>query len=121
MQSLSSGDLKIEYIPGTPTGPTQLVWRGKSNDRAPQRILEPYFLDALDDAGRTGTAIEMHFEEIEHFNSSTITAVIRMIEEARRRGVRLNLTYSRALKWQRVSFEALRVFSSDGFIELKAV
>ncbi len=121
MQSLSSGDLKIEYIPGPPTGPIQLVWRGKSNDRAPQKILEPYFLDALDAAGHTGTAIEMHFEEIEHFNSSTITAVIRLIEESRRRAVRLILSYSQARKWQRVSFEALRVFTADGHVELKAI
>ena len=121
MQDLLSGDLKIEYIAGPPPGPIQLVWRGKSNDRAPGKILEPYFIDALDAAARTSGAIEMRFEEIDHFNSSTITAVIRMIEEARRRNVRLCLTYSQSRKWQRVSFEALRVFSADGHVELKAV
>jgi hypothetical protein len=121
MRDLQSGDLKIEYIPGTPPGPIQLVWRGKSNDRAPGKFLEPYFFDALDAATSTSGGIEMHFEEIEHFNSSTITAVIRMIEEARRRGVKLSLTYSQTRKWQRISFEPLRVFSADGFVELKAV
>ena len=55
-------------------------------------------------------SIEMHFEKLDHFNSSTIAAVIRFIQDARQRGVKLIIVYNQALKWQKLSFDAMRVF-----------
>ena len=58
-------------------------------------------------------SIEMHFEKIEHFNSSTITALIRLIQFCRKSNIKLAMVYDQSLKWQRLSFDALRVFEKN--------
>jgi hypothetical protein len=121
MENFTVGDLRIEAAAPAPPAPLTLTWRGKSNDRSPARTLAPYFASALASATERGTALELHFEKIDHFNSSTITAVIQLIQDARRAAVDLVLVYDAALKWQKLSFDALRVFLRDGHLELRAI
>jgi len=110
VDALESGDLRIDVT----ASPAALVctWTGKSNDRNPQQALGPWFEKLLADAGGRSPAakVEMHFEKLEHFNSSTISALIRLIQSARGKGVKLAFVYDPNLKWQRLSFDALRVF-----------
>jgi hypothetical protein len=118
MDNLRADDLTIEASQGEPPAPLKLVWRGKSDDRYPAKILAPYFARVLEHAGSRGTAVEMHFEHLDHFNSSTIAAVIRFIQEARVKAVKLVIVYNQQLKWQKLSFDALRVFAKDDLLEL---
>ncbi len=74
----------------------------------------------LETAGLKHIFVEMHFEKLEHFNSSTIAAIIRFIQDARTKGVRLVIVYNQALKWQKLSFDALRVFAKDSLLELRS-
>ncbi|MCC7540599.1 MAG: hypothetical protein IT379_30570 [Deltaproteobacteria bacterium] len=121
MESLKAGDLVIEVLQALPPEPLRLVWRGKSNERNPSILLAPFFARSIEEASQRGVAIEMHFEALDHFNSSTITALIQLIQDARRRGIGLVIVYDASVKWQRLSFEALRVFSKgDGLLELRA-
>lgn len=122
MENLVAGDLRIEVVdaPGPGGGgPIQLVWKGKSNDRHPAKILSPYFRSVLLAAGERKVAVEMHFENLDHFNSSTITSIIQAIQDARGNGVKLVIVYDQALKWQKLSFDALRVFAKDDLLELR--
>jgi hypothetical protein len=120
MEPFASGELTIQ--PSRDPGGVRLDWRGKSSARDPRSILAPYFETAFDAAAAdAGARLEMHFEDLEHFNSSTISALIAAIQVARARGVRLALVYRAALKWQRLSFEALRVFVRDDALELRAL
>ncbi len=121
MEHLRAGDLFIE-VPEAPGGaPLQLIWHGKSNERHPATILGPFFTRALSEAKGLGVPIEMHFQGLDHFNSSTITSVIQLIQDARAGGVRLVIAYNADLKWQKLSFEALRVFTrGDDLLELRA-
>jgi hypothetical protein len=64
--------------------------------------------------------LELHFEELDYFNSSTITSLIQLIQEARAKGIPLTYVYDPALRWQKLSFDALRVFVGDG-LDLKQV
>jgi hypothetical protein len=121
VESLRAGDLTIEAICPPPPAPLRLVWRGKSDDRNPQNALAPYFAQVLERAAERGTAVEMRFDELDHFNSSTIGAVIKLIQDARARGVRLVLLYDARVKWQKLSFDALRVFKVDELLELAVV
>jgi hypothetical protein len=99
----------------------RLDWRGRSTDRQPEIVLAPFFRQVLDAAGQGG-ALELHFEALDHFNSSTITAIIGLVAQARARGTRLVLVYDPALRWQKLSFEALMVFrKDDGLLELRPV
>jgi hypothetical protein len=119
---LSAGDLTIDPVQtqrGTPIG---LLWKGKSNDRHPGKILGPYFSRMLDLASAQQVPLELHFETLEYLNSSTITAIIQVIQDARARSVKLVLAYDPSKRWQKLSFDALKVFvRDDGLIELRAM
>ena len=120
MQSLIVGDLRIEAMEDGVVPSLQLLWKGKSNSRQPSELLGPYFRDVLATAYTRGVPLELHFEKLEHFNSSTITSIIQLIQESRARAVKLILVYDQALKWQKLSFDALRVFAKDDLLELRA-
>jgi hypothetical protein len=120
MEDLIAGDLKIQAIQRNPTL-LELLWTGKSNARNPTAILQPYFSQVLAAAMEKKLSVELHFEKLEHFNSSTITAIIQLIQEARSKAVKLTITFDHGVKWQKLSFDALRVFSKgDGLLEFRS-
>jgi hypothetical protein len=121
MEDLAFGELSIEVGADLAAGPMKLVWRGKSSDRQPSRVLTPYLSRAVTAAAGKRVGMELHFEGLEHFNSSTVTSIIQLVQEARSNGVKLSMVYDPRLKWQRLSFDALRVFvKGDGLLELIA-
>ena len=119
---LISGDLKISAIAEDGTKAISCTWTGRSTDRHPSKILNPWFDKLLGQASKEQYAVFMHFETLEHFNSSTIGAIVQLIKTARDREVPLKLVYSSKHRWQRISFEALRVFDrNDKFFTLETV
>lgn len=121
MESFRAGDLAIDTH--DQPGKVVVVWTGKSIDRTPHRVLEPLLLPLLaKTAASGGSALEMHFERLVHFNSSTISFLIHFIGEARAKGVRLALVYDAKAPTQRLSFDALRVFAKDNpLLELRTI
>ena len=119
MENFKTGDLDIQAVDGTPV---QLLWKGKSNDRQPGKVLAPYFSQILAVVVERQVPLELHFEALDHFNSSTITAIIQLIQEARQKKVKLAIVFDQKLKWQKLSFDALRVFvKGDDLLELRSV
>ena len=120
MEKLQLSDLTIDVVV-TPQAVFQCTWRGKSNERTPHEILA--WIDKLLVAVREKRgAIEMHFETIEYFNSTTITGLIKLIQLCRRGAIKLTMVYDQSLKWQRLSFDAMRIFaSSDDLFTLRSV
>ena len=107
------GELTIEPQQPAPGGPVALFWRGKSNDRNPARTVVPYVAEVLAFARSELADVSLHFETIEHMNSSTITAIIQIIQEAKKRGTQLVIVFDPGKTWQKLSFEALSVFVKD--------
>jgi len=120
MESLIVGDLRIEAIADDATPAVRLLWRGKSDHRNPGDTLAPYFRDAIAVAAARKVPIELHFEQLEHFNSSTITAIVLLLQDARAQAIKLVIVYDQALRWQQLSFDALRVLAKDELLELRA-
>src|SRR5579859_3941250 len=121
MNDLQAGDLTIAV--SELAGALRLDWRGKSNNREPAKILSPFFAEVTKRAAALGAkpAVEMHFEALEHFNSSTITSLIQFIQTSRSRGLQLIIVFDGAQKWQRLSFDALRIFDKgDGLLQFKS-
>lgn len=119
-EKLSAGDLTIVPRQAAAGAALQLVWSGKSNDRQPGKILAPYFGKALQHAATESVPLELHFETLDYLNSSTITAIIQVIQDARARGVKLVIVFDPNRRWQKLSFDALRVFvRDDGLVELR--
>ena len=119
MNDFMAGDLKLTN--GQRSDVIELTWLGRSNDRHPGKVLMPYFQGVLAEAVERGVSLELHFQKLEHFNSSTITMIIQLIQEARSKGVRLVMNYDQALKWQKISFDALRVFAKDDLFQLRPI
>jgi hypothetical protein len=120
MNDFVSGDLRIDVFEAVPPSPTRLFWNGKSIERDPSRLLVPFYERILKTATDKHTPIEMHFERLEHFNSSTVSTLIQLIQEARKRNIKLVLVFKEGLRWQKLSFDALKVFvKDDGLLELR--
>lgn len=121
MESLTAGELKIEVTETAAPALIQLFWMGKSREQQPRKTLLPFFATALSAAADREAALELHFEKLEYFNSSTITCIIHLIQDARGKGVKVIIVFDPAHKWQKLSFEALRAFAKgDGLLELRA-
>jgi hypothetical protein len=120
MQALHSGDLTIEVAKADAPSRFELVWRGKSNDRYPGKVLGPFFQETLAAASRDACILELKFDALEHFNSSTVGALIELIQRAREAQVRVVIAYDASIGWQRLSFDALKVFDrGDGLFQLR--
>ena len=119
---LVSGELTIGLEPSHADGSVVLAWRGRSVHRQPARTILPCVMPWLDRAQKLAVPLEMRFEVLEHMNSSTVTTIVQIIQEARTRGTQLVLVYDASKPWQRLGFEALRVFvKDDGLLELTNV
>jgi hypothetical protein len=120
VEGLVAGDLRIDLVEDK--GLLRCDWRGRSVEREADLTLRPYFDSLLARAQEQDATLEMHFEELDYFNSSTIGALITFIQKARRQKVNLRLVYAGTIKWQSLSFDALRMFErGDRLFELRAV
>ena len=119
MDNLQAGDLRIDVVEDDAS--MSLHWLGMSNERQPEKVLKPFFATVLAAANADNKTVVLHFEQIERFNSSTILCIIQLIQEARNRNIRLEAVYDQTRKWQRLSFDALRIFAKpDGLFTLRA-
>lgn len=110
--------LTLELAEGD--GKVRLSWRGKSNDREPGRFLVPILTEALTRAGKDA-ALVLDFTDVDYMNSSTFAPIVKALEQAKREGIAVSLEFSRARKWQVISFNALKAFETqDGRIKLLA-
>lgn len=99
----------------------RLEWRGKSNDRQPERVLGPLMLHSLERCAGGLRSLVLDFCAVEYMNSSTFTPVVKMLEQATRGMHRVRLEYSGARKWQALSFSALKTFeTADGRVSVHA-
>lgn len=120
LTSLVSGGLEIE-LRQEAGGPLRLDWCGRSSQRNPATVLQPYLEAVLQRAREHGCALEAHFERMDFFNSSTVTVLIHFLREARAQGTALTIVYDGAQRWQALSFDALKGLElPDGLLEIRA-
>ncbi len=100
----------------------RLEWRGQSMAREPAQFLLPVLSKALEKGSRASKPLVIDFQNLEYLNSSTITPVIRILEQARRGTERVTVVYRRDLKWQALSFTALELFRTpDKRIDVRGI
>ena len=119
VNDLVAGDLRIAVVEDGKL--VRCDWSGRSVEREADLTLRPFFDRLLERVQELGALLEMHFEELDYFNSSTIGTLISFIQKARRQKVHLRMVYAGNIKWQTLSFDALRMFErGDQLFELKA-
>lgn len=107
MVNLQADELLIEVDERQP-GLLVLNWLGRSASRSPGALLHPWFEQLFAGARERSAAVEMRFERLEHFNSSTIAVLIQLINSAQDRRIKMTVRYDAKLRWQTLSFDALR-------------
>jgi hypothetical protein len=113
------GELTIDVVDDDLRGIIRLDWTGKSNHLRPDTLLSSLFAETISRAVGQRKALDMHFERLEFFNSSTITAIIGFIKNVRDRRVKLTVTFDPEHRWQKIFFEALRMFDKgDGLFSI---
>lgn len=119
MDSCVYGDLRIGVSVDDAHGVIRLDWTGKSNHQRPDLVLSSLFANVTSRAVTERKALDMHFERLEFFNSSTITAIIGHIKDLRDRKVKLTVTFDPDHRWQRIFFDALRMLDKgDGLFTI---
>jgi hypothetical protein len=86
----------------------EVLLGGKSSSRDAGRELQAVFEQLLSAAREERRTLYLHFERLEYFNSSTIAALVQFIRTAQQAGVSVVVRYDGSLKWQAMSFDALR-------------
>jgi hypothetical protein len=120
MTDFVEGDLTIR-VDDAGGAAVRLEWLGRGKIRDAGKRLAPVFSECLSTAEAAGVDLELRFETLSMINSSTITALIGFIQNARSRGIAMTIVYDAAQKWQRVSFDALRVLEKgDGLLRFRA-
>jgi ABC-type transporter Mla MlaB component len=107
-----AGELRIEVAAGDGAA-LRLVWRGRSATRTQNGRLEPYLTGVVDLTAERGQTLEIDFRPLERCDSSTLVMIVRLIQRARALGVRLVLMHDPKRYFQRLNFDALRMFSVD--------
>lgn len=115
------GDLKIEV---EEPAPDRIVvrWRGASNTRDPGSALKTFFDVLFAEASSRKAVVEQHFEELTFFNSSTVSALLRLVTEAGRLGLPMTLHYDGSLRWQAHNFEGIAALSGSlPFLKVESI
>ncbi len=116
--SFTSDSLRVEITEDADS--LTMRWLGKSTMRRPGEFLAPLLADLLKRGSESGKRIVLDFRALQYMNSSTITPVIRILEQMRRGTGRMSVLYRQAMKWQHLSFSALKIFETpDARIEIR--
>ncbi len=107
MENFTLGDL-VAQLDRTVPSVLRIRMTGKSASREAGKVLAPMFDAALAAAKGEQRTIELHFEKLEYFNSSTIAALVQFIRAAQQAGVPMRVVYDGGQKWQAMSFDALK-------------
>src|SRR5689334_18348741 len=117
--SVSKDLLRVDV---TCTDDIRAHFRGRSVLRDPEVLLVPLFDNLAAGAIKTHFPVQLHFEELEFFNSSTISCIMQCIIGIRDKGVRTVIRYNSRQKWQKVFFDALSMMrGSGGLLEVQSV
>lgn len=100
------GDLTIDVVEPR-ADLIELYWSGASNHRDPATALRPFFNLLLAEATTRSARVELHFEKLTFFNSSTVAALIRFVQDAAKRSIKLGLFYDGSLRWQAHNFKTI--------------
>ena len=115
------GDLTIDVEEPSPDR-IVLRWKGASNTRDPGTALKVFFDIVFAEAAGRKAAVEQHFEELTFFNSSTVSALLRIVTEAGRLGLPMILHYDGSLRWQSHNFEGISALSASlPFLKVQSI
>ena len=110
IEELNENQLKLKAVDAGDT--VKVPWQGKSNDRNPSLYLGPFFEKVIKHVKDAGKKLELDFTQLQYMNSSTITPVVQLLDQARESGLSVFVLYDKSKSWQEISFSAMTIFES---------
>ena len=107
MRDLNVGGLVIKLE--KKGGNVVMSWLGKSRERDPAALLNPYFDEIASEV--EGSKITVDFINLEYMNSSTVPPIIQFVKRLDTLNVITNVYYDKSSEWQSASFKALGTIS----------
>lgn len=117
MEAYVGGSLRID-VERVGGDVLRLCWRGKGTARDPSVTLLPFFEAVAGSARRAGARVEMSLENLEYFNTPTLTAILRAIRLFQRIGTHLRITHL-ASGWQSRACEALQMLGVESAVAMR--
>lgn len=108
MENFDHGSLKITIVQNGEC--VTLTWSGKSEDREPGALLNPYLQESV--SAFKGKEFQVDFKPLEYMNSSTVPPIIHFIKDLETSGNKTTIFYDKDSKWQAASFKALETIST---------
>ena len=107
MEKFAEGALEISM---ETNGSVKMTWLGRSENRDPALLLNPYLSKIID--AIEGKKMEIDFTRFEYMNSSTVPPIIQMVKSLETKGISTKVIYNKDSKWQEASFKALQVITT---------
>jgi hypothetical protein len=89
-----------------------VAFTGISIARDPAPFIDPILKDAAERAEKRSKELVVDFRSLDRMNSSSVSPILRLLHHAHGGKLRLTLTYAKLLKWQAMSFAALKIFET---------
>lgn len=96
----------LQIIVEAEDGAVRLRWRGSSDARNPAANLEPYLYALLEEP--SFKFYEFDFSELEFMNSSTIAAIVHIVERMKGHSAKFKLLFSEQKEWQEFNFRMMK-------------
>lgn len=117
METYTSGLLQIEI--GENDSSIEITFLGKSTEREPGKFITPILSEVIQNSRKYNKGVSMNFLRLEYMNSSTITPIIRILENTKKSAENISILYDKTKKWQELCFTALKIFETkDGRIKI---
>lgn len=109
-EPLVAGELSLLAEPGPPL---VVHWVGKATLRNAVAELAPWTAGLIAEAQKSGS-VELRFEKLQHANSSTILAIVKLAQQLLTTKVRVRIRYDADQRWQKFTFESFSGFDRSG-------
>lgn len=96
----------LEIIVDSVGSTVVVCWKGRSDARDPNSTISPFLIKLIPDL--VGKEVTIDFLLLEYMNSSTVSPILKMINELENHNVKSVVYYDENLKWQVASFKALK-------------
>ncbi len=90
----------------------EITFLGKSTEREPGSFITPILTEVIQNSRKYNKIISMNFLKLEYMNSSTITPIIRILENTKKGNENISILYDKSKKWQELCFTALKIFET---------
>lgn len=90
----------------------EITFLGKSSEREPGKFISPIITEVLQNSRKYNKSVSMNFLKLEYMNSSTITPIIKILENTKKGNDHVTVLYDKSKKWQELCFTALKIFET---------